>query len=61
MLENLLNTGKLLNKSEQKAINGGRSVCSDYTGPVVVNCKEFYALPKQFQKCVLVSADCFPQ
>ena len=66
MLKNLSNIGKSLNKSEQKAINGGcppggGNVCSGYTGPIVVTCEQYYNLPPQFTFCVLVSVDCFPQ
>ena len=52
--------GKQLTKTEQRNIKGGGQ-CDGYTGPIIVTCKQYFALPPQYQLCVLVSADCFPQ
>ncbi|MEL6558581.1 MAG: hypothetical protein AAFQ94_10385 [Bacteroidota bacterium] len=60
MLKNLLNTGKRLDKSEQKSINAGSNVCAGYNGPIIIpTCEEFYEIPEQFRGCVLVLDFCF--
>ncbi|TSE06055.1 hypothetical protein [Aquimarina algiphila] len=59
MKKKLLNFGKSLNRAQQRKINGG-GPCSGYTGPIVVSCSEYEALPPEYKFCVMVSVECFP-
>ena len=56
MKNEILKTGKVLTKKEQKSIVGGGYECGlvfDET-----QCEEFWALPPEYQACSDVHADC---
>ena len=57
-MKQLVNLGKGLNKKAQREISGGNP-CRDYNGPLQVTCEQYFNLPPQFQRCVLVSFKCF--
>lgn len=67
MKKKISNLGNILNKIEQKTINGGGLAnCSTYSGPNCYSdeqsqcgsCQEYNALPEEHKPCVLVDYYC---
>ena len=49
----------MFKREQLKKIIGGNS-CRDYNGPFVVSCEEFFNMPVELRRCVLISSDCIP-
>ncbi|WP_340064201.1 hypothetical protein [Ascidiimonas aurantiaca] len=63
-MKQLSSLGKALNKKAQQEIIAGcpcGNPCDNYNGPIQVTCEQYFNLPPQFQMCVMVSVECFPQ
>ena len=64
MKKSILNLGIVLNKADQKTINGGMNcpsspICYGINIMQCGTCAEYHALPRDCKMRVLVSVDCF--